>query len=53
MKSLFVYPPDPSISSHAQAPEILTCPDKTLPHQNKEMEDVAYSTKVRQLIPLW
>ena len=31
---------------YMQAPEVLKCPDKTLPEQNKEMEGIAYGTKV-------
>lgn len=36
----------PTLFLHMQAPEILACPDKTLPQQNKEMDELAYSTKV-------
>lgn len=30
----------------SQAPEVLLCPDKKLPHENKERSDLIYSTEV-------
>ena len=28
------------------APEVLICPDKSLPHENKDLEGIAYGTLV-------
>ena len=34
------------LALHPQAPEILACPDKIRPEQNKGLEGIAYGTKV-------